>query len=144
MNNQHSVKAHWSFWVISVFALIWHVLGSVNFFMQMDSGVVASFPETHRAIIEGRPGWATGGFGLAVLGGAIGSLLLLLRKQTAINLFVVSFTSVIVTMIHTVRIAGQVRFSIPEIIVMMTLPAVATIFLIWYSKLAGQKNWLVR
>jgi len=78
------------------------------------------------------------------LGGAIGSLLLLLRKQTAINLFVVSFTSVIVTMIHTVRIAGQVRFSIPEIIVMMTLPAVATIFLIWYSKLAGQKNWLVR
>jgi hypothetical protein len=49
-------------------------------FMQMNAEAIAAMPETHRAIIEGRPAWATGGFAIAVFGGAIGCLLLLFRN----------------------------------------------------------------
>lgn len=64
----------WSFWTISALSLIWHLLGSMNFFSQMNADTLAGMPESLRAIIESRPPWATGAFGLAVFGGAIGSL----------------------------------------------------------------------
>ena len=59
---------HWSFWVIGAVALIWNVLGAVNLFVQMNADTLASFPESQRAIIEGRPVWATGGFAIGVFG----------------------------------------------------------------------------
>jgi len=143
MNNETVSKVHWSFWAIGAFALIWNVLGSVNYFMQMNADVVASLPETHRAIIEGRPAWATGGFAISVLGGALGGLLLLLRKSTAYYLFLASLIGAIVTMIHTTRIArSTVEFSPAEIFVMILLPLAVAAFLIWYSKQAQSKAWI--
>lgn len=56
--------------------------------------------ESYRAIIEGRPAWATGAFAIAVLGGALGCLLLLLRKSAAYYLFIASLLDAIVTMTH--------------------------------------------
>jgi hypothetical protein len=49
-------------------------------------------PETHRAIIDTRPAWATGEFAVAVFGGALGCLLLLLKKAGR-SLFVNRITS---------------------------------------------------
>ena len=79
MNDKTVSGVHWSFWIIGFVALIWNVMGSINYFIQMDADVVATFPETHRAIIEGRPVWATAGFAIAVFGGSLGCLLLLFR-----------------------------------------------------------------
>jgi len=143
MNDKTNSGVHWSFWVIGVLALIWNVMGGVNFFVQMNADIVASFPETHRAIIEGRPMWATGGFAITVFGGAIGCLLLLLRKSAAYYLFVVSLLGVIVTMIHTIAIASfTIKFSVTEILVMIVMPVVVAALLIWYSKQVERKGWI--
>ena len=143
MNDESVGRVHWSFWAIGAFALIWNVLGSVNYLSQMNTDLVASLPETHRAIIEGRPAWATGGFAIAVFGGALGGLLLLLRKSAAVFLFVASLLGTIVTMIHTVNIASStIDFSAVEILVMILLPLAVAAFLIWYSRYAQSKNWI--
>ena len=143
MDDENVGGIHWSFWAIAAFALIWNVMGGVNFFMQMNADMVASLPETHRAIIEGRPAWATGGFALSVFGGALGGLLLLLRKATAFYLFIASLLGTFVTMIHTVRIAiSTIDFSASEILVMILMPLVVAAFLIWYSSRALSKNWI--
>jgi len=143
MNDESVGRVHWSFWAIGAFALIWNVLGSVNYLSQMNTDLVASLPETHRAIIEGRPAWATGGFAIAVFGGALGGLLLLLRKSAAVFLFVASLLGTIVTMIHTVNIASStIAFSAVEILVMVLLPLAVAAFLIWYSRYAQSKNWI--
>jgi hypothetical protein len=143
MNDENVSKVHWSFWAIGALALIWNVLGSVNYFMQMNADVVTSLPETHRAIIEGRPAWATGGFAISVFCGALGGLLLLLRKSTAYYLFVTSLIGTIVTMIHTIRIArSAIEFSPAEIFVMILLPLAVAAFLIWYTKQAQSKAWI--
>ena len=55
MNDEIVASVHWSFWVIGAFALIWNVLGSMNYLGQLNADLVATLPETHRAIIEGRP-----------------------------------------------------------------------------------------
>jgi hypothetical protein len=98
---------------------------------------------SHRAIIEGRPVWATGGFAIAVFGGALGCLLLLLRKSAAYYLFIASLLGVIVTMTHTLGIASStIDFSPFEILMMILMPLVVAAFLIWYSKWTESKGWI--
>ena len=143
MNDESAGGIHWSFWVAGAFALIWNVLGSVNYLAQMNADMVATLPETHRAIIEGRPAWATGGFAIGVFGGAIGGLLLLLRKSAANYFFVVSLVGIVVTMIHTINIASfTIEFSASEIFVMILMPLLVAVFLIWYARRARNQGWI--
>ena len=140
MNDENVGDVHWSFWVIGAIALIWNVLGSINFFVQMNPGMVAVYRESERAIIEGRPAWATVGFAIAVFGGALGCILLLLKKSVAYYLFIASLLGVIVTMIHTLGIG--IDFSPFEILMMILMPLVVAAFLIWYTKQAENKGWI--
>lgn len=144
MDNDNNVGGvHWSFWVIGAVALIWNVTGVINFFVQMNADALASFPASHRAIIEGRPAWATGGFAIAVFGGALGCLLLLLRKPAAYHVFIASLLGVIVAHTHAFGIAGSAfDFSPFEILMMILMPLVVAAFLVWYAKWAGRKGWI--
>ncbi len=139
MNDETVGGVHWSFWAIGAVALIWNVMGVINFFVQMNADALAAFPESHRAIIEGRPAWATGGFAIAVFGGTLGCLLLLLRKSAAYYLFIASLLGVIVTMTHTISIASStIDFSPFDILMMILMPLVVAAFLIWYSNRCQQ------
>ncbi len=143
MSDKTVSGVHWSFWVIGAIALIWNGMGCINYFVQMNADMVASMPETHRAIIEGRPAWATGGFAIGVFGGALGCLLLLLRKSAAHCVFIASLLGVMVTMIHTLGIASStIDFSPFEIFMMILMPMVVAALLIWYAKQAKSKGWI--
>ncbi|GJL79768.1 MAG: hypothetical protein NPINA01_27570 [Nitrospinaceae bacterium] len=139
MNDQTVGGIHWSFWIISVVTLIFNVMGVTNYFVQMDPDALASFPEQYRPIIEGRPAWATAGFAIAVFGGALGCLLLLLRKSAAFYVLIPSLLGVIVSMMHIFGVAG---FSSFDIWVGVLMQLVVTGFLIWYSKQAENKGWI--
>jgi hypothetical protein len=111
--------------------------------MQMNADALSTFPESHRAIIESRPAWATGGFAIAVFGGVVGCLLLLLRKSAAYYVFIASFLGVMVTMTHALGMANTTfDFSPFEIVMMLLMPLGVAAFLIWYSKWAERKGWI--
>ena len=139
MNDETVARVHWSFWVIGAVALIWNLAGVVNFFAQMNPDVLAAYRESERAIVEGRPAWATGAFAIAAFGGALGCLLLLLRKSAAFYLFIVSLLGVIVTMIHTLGV--DIDFGPGEIVGIILMPLLVAAFLIWYAKRAKRKGW---
>ncbi len=61
MNDKTIGRVHWSFWLIDAVALIWNLMGVMNLFMQMNADALAAMPEAQRAIIEGRPAWASPG-----------------------------------------------------------------------------------
>ncbi len=140
MNENTVGGIHWSFWAIGAVALIWNVVGVINFFMQMNPDVLAAYREAERAIVEGRPAWATGAFAIAVFGGALGCLLLLLRKSAAYYLFIASLLGVIVTMIHT--LGAGIDFGVGEILGIILMPLVVAAFLMWYSKRSHSKGWI--
>ncbi|KPK49423.1 MAG: hypothetical protein AMS22_13705 [Thiotrichales bacterium SG8_50] len=140
MNEQTVGSVHWSFWVIGAVALIWNVMGVINFFVQMNPDVLAAYRESERAIVEGRPAWATGGFAIAVFGGALGCLLLLFRKSVAYYLFIASLFGVIVTMTHA--LGAGIDFGFGEILGIILTPLLVAAFLIWYSKQAESKGWI--
>ncbi len=137
-NNKSSI--HWSFGVICVVTLIWNVMGSINFSVQMNPEMLTEYRDTERLIIVGRPIWATVGFAVAVFGGAIGSLLLLLKKSVAYYLFIISLLGVIVTVAHALNVG--INFGPGEIIGIILMPMVVAVFLIWYSKLTESKGWI--
>ncbi len=143
MNDENRGGMHWSFWVIGVLTLLWNALGFVNFLVQMNPEAVATFPESHQAIINGRPVWATGGFGVGVFVGALGCALLLLRKAAANYLFIISLVGIVVTMLHTIRVGTSVvEFTVAEIVVMIILPVLVAAFLVWYGRWSEKRRWL--
>ena len=140
MNNKTDGDVHWSFWAVGVVALIWHLMGGMNFIGQLSPEMIASMPETHRAIIEGRPLWATAGFAISVFGGAIGCLLLLLRKSTAFHLFIASLLGTIVAIGHTLSL--YIDLSPFEFVMMIVMSPVVAAVLVGYSKSCENKGWL--
>ena len=137
MNDKTINTAHWSFWVISTFMLLWNVMGGINFFMQINPDTLANYPEAARSLAAGRPTWATGAFAIAVFGGALGCLLLLLKKSAAFYVFTASLLGVIVTNIHTLKVTSST-----EILVGSLMSLAVAGFLIWYSKLVERKGWI--
>ena len=143
MNDETVGGVHWGFWIVSAVALIWNVMGCINFFAQMNADVLATYSETARALVEGRPAWATGAFAISQFGGALGCLLLLLRKSAASYLFIVSLLGVIVTVIHTLSLASStIDLTTAEITGYILMPLVVAAFLVWYSKQAESMGWI--
>ena len=140
MNDKDAGGVHWSFWVISTLIFIWNVMGCINYFVQMNPEMVSSYRETEQAIISARPLWATVAFAVAVFGGALGCILLMLKKSISYYLFIASFLGVVVTMTHT--LSAGINFGIGEILGIILMPLVIAAFLIWYSKYTVNKGWV--
>lgn len=141
-NHMANGSVHWTFWIIGTVALIWNLMGCMNFIMQMNADALAGYSEAARTLVEGRPAWATVGFAVAVFGGAAGCLLLLLRKYASYYAFVASLLGVMVTLGHTIGMADS-TFEVPvEIWVGTLMSLVVAALLVWYSKRAQSKGWL--
>jgi len=138
MSEKTGVVVHWSFWVIGVVGLLFNLMGCFNYISQMNAENVASMPETYRAIVESRPAWGTGAFAVAVFGGAIGCLLLLLRKSVAIYVLALALAAAVVAQIPFL---GMAEFPAEAWIGWLSQLVVGA-FLIWYAKHAERKGWI--
>jgi hypothetical protein len=127
-------KPHFSFWIFAAVGLLWNLMGCLNYIMQANADVVAQMPELYQAIIAARPAWATAAFAIAVFGGAVGCILLLLRRRVASAAFVVSLIAIAGHSVFTLRVAG-----VTPSLVLVVLVGVA---LLWYSSIARRSGWL--
>lgn len=142
MNEETTGGIHWSFWIIGAGALIWNAMGIMNFIMQMNPDTLADYPEPARVLVAGRPIWATGGFAIAVFGGALGCVLLLLRNAAAFHMFVASLLGVVLATTHAFGLTGSTTVASPQIGVGTLMSLVVAALLIWYSKHAQGKGWI--
>lgn len=138
MNEKTVAAVHWSFWVIGVTGLIFNLMGCMNYVSQMNAENVASMPEVYRAIVESRPAWGTGAFAIAVFGGSLGCLLLLLRKSVAVYVFIVAFVSAVVAQFP---FFGTADFPTAAWIGWLSQLVIGG-FLIWYSKQCQSRGWI--
>ena len=127
-------KPHLSFWIVAIAGLIWNLMGSMNYIMQTNPETVAQMPDVYQVIINGRPSWATAGFAIAVFGGSVGCILLLLRKNVAVPVFMLSLAGIVLTVIHATMLVGMVPSSVLSVLVGGAL--------LWYATIARRKNWL--
>lgn len=129
-------RVHWSFWVIGATGLIFNLLGCMNFISQMNAETLASMPEAYQTIVEIRPAWGTAAFAVAVFGGALGCLLLLLRKPLAVHVFIASLAGAVAAQIPFL---GMADFPAEAWLGWLSQLAVGA-FLVWYSKRYLDRN----
>lgn len=144
MSEQSIDRLSRSFWIISIAALLWNALGVIAYVMQvtMSDEALAALPEPERMLRESIPAWATAAFATAVFSGAIGSLLLLLRKAVAVPVFILSLAAIVVQMFHNLFIADTVNVMGAPAVAFPVLVIVIAVFLVWYSQTAKKKGWL--
>lgn len=132
------------YWIVSVIALIWNLMGVINYLAQafMKDEMLASMTKEQRIFIENRPAWATGAFAVAVWAGLIGCLLLLIRKKQAFIVLVISFVGVVVQMIHSFFIANAMDVYGPGGLIMPIMILIIGIGLILLAKKGETVGWL--
>lgn len=142
--SENSNKPNALFWVIGVISLVWNIFGVLSYVGQayMTDDMKAAMTEAQLEVIENRPAWATAAFAIAVFGGALGSLVLLLRKKLAYYLFALSFIGVLVQMIYNVFIAKALDDYGPGGYAMTAMILIIAIYLIIYAKNCTRKGWL--
>ena len=132
------------FWIIGVIAIIWNLLGVSAYLMQayQTDSFKAMYTAEQLDIITNTPAWATAAFGIAVFGGALGSLLLLLKKRLSNIVLSLSFLVIIVQFIYNFFVANSFEVYGPGGLIMPILTIAFGLFLVIYSKNCIRKGWL--
>lgn len=132
-----------SFWVISYAALIWNLIGVATFIMtvMISDEALAAMSAAERAIYTEVPMLVTAAYGIAVLGGTLGCVLLLLRNSLALTTFIVSLIAICIQMGYSIlfspvlEVQGATALALPLLITLIAAD------LVWYSHRVGKKGW---
>ena len=133
--------APWYLWAVGVLALLWNGFGAVLWggTTFMPDTFLDGMPAPHREYVSGLPIWSTLTWGLGVLGGVAGSILLLLRNRLAVPAFALSlFGAVANTMVYVTDPPPDGFFNLP-----LTLFIIGfALFLFWFAHFMKRRGVL--
>ena len=92
-------RTPWHLWVMGIFALLWSAVGALDYVMTQtgNEAYLSEFTPEQVAFFTGFPAWVDATWAIAVWGGVLGALLLLLRRHHAVWVFLASFIAMAVT-----------------------------------------------
>jgi len=133
-----------TFWIVSVLALIWNVMGVVAYIMHvtMTPEALQALPAEEQVLYTDVPAWATAAFAIAVWGSTLGCILLLIRNKFAVPVLSIAFAGILVQMVHQLAISKSIEVYGPGGMIMPVLVILIGGFLIWYARKARAMGWL--
>ena len=95
-------------WIVGILALIWNLIGAMDYIMTelRNEAYMAQFTPEQLDFFYSFPAWLVAFWAVAVWGGVLGAVLLLMRKKLAVTVLVVSFLCMVVTTVHNYGFAG--------------------------------------
>jgi FtsH-binding integral membrane protein len=138
-----TIKPTSAFWIISVLALLWNIMGVAAYLGQayMTEEVLKLLPQGEQDYHNNVPAWVTAVFATAVFAGVFGCVGLLMRKKWAVILFLISIIAVIAQSTYNLFIQEFMEVPFQHMIWSLVVILIA-IFLVWFSRNAAKKNWL--
>jgi hypothetical protein len=145
MSESTQRKAPMWFTIVSAVLLVWNLLGVMAYIAQvtMTPEALAALPDGQRELYENVPSWATAAFAVAVNGGALGCLLLLLKKNLAGLFLQLSLLGVLVQMYHSFFMTKSFEVFGPGGMVMPVMVIVIAIYLVMFAAKAKAQKWTV-
>ena len=98
-------------WVIGIVTLLWNAMGAFDYLMTqtLNESYMSQFTPEQLEFFTGFPSWVVALWAIAVWGGVLGSILLLLRKSLAVTVFTVSFVSMLITAIQNYAFSNAIE-----------------------------------
>jgi len=133
-------------WVIGIVALLWNAIGAFDYLMTQtrNAAYMGAFPPEQLAFFYGLPMWVTAAWALAVWGGVLGSVLLLLRRRLAVPVFLVSLVGMAVTTFHNYVLSNALEIfpdTFSKVFTVVITPI--TVGLSFYARAMRERGVLV-
>ncbi|KPH65283.1 hypothetical protein AMS58_20695 [Pseudoalteromonas porphyrae] len=125
-------------------ALAWNLLGVIAFIMQlfMTPDMISKLPIEQQAAYSNIPLWSTIAFAVAVFGGALGCILLLLRKAIARDVFALSLIAIFIQQFYNFIVINSIELLGASAVFMPLFVIVIAITLLLLSHTGKQQAWL--
>ncbi len=143
MSEEPITKVPKWFMIVAAVLLVWNLLGVMAYIVQvmMSPEALAALPQEQRQLYENTPAWATAAFAVAVNFGALGCVLLLLRKNLAGLFLQLSLAGVLVQMFHSFFMSKSFEVFGPGGLVMPVMVIVIAIYLVVLAAKAKMRRW---
>ena len=98
-NETEVERTPWHLWVIGVVALLWSAMGALDYVMTQtrNEEYMSNFTPEQLSFFLGFPAWVDAAWAIAVWGGVLGALLLLIRRRYAVWVFLASLIAMVIT-----------------------------------------------
>jgi len=132
-------------WVIGILALLWNSMGAYDYLMTQtqNEGYMSNFTPEQLEFFYGFPTWLVAFWALAVWGGVLAAVLLLLRKKLAVAVFLGSFLCMTVTAIRNYGFADGMEAMGGGVSLFMAVLIFIFALLLWvYARAMANKGVL--
>ncbi len=140
-----TTKPNTAFWIIAVLALLWNLIGVYLWLYEyflMTEEIRATLPPEQVEIMASAPSWSMYVYGLAVFSGLLASVLLLMRKNMAVGVFLLSLIAVLILQLYWMFGMDIIDKMGPQSLIMPLIVIALAIFEYFYSKGAARNGWL--
>jgi hypothetical protein len=134
----------WHLWVIGVLALLWNGMGAFDYVMTetQNEGYMSRFTPEQLDFFYGFPAWIVALWAIAVWGGVVAALLLLLRKRFAVETFLVALVAMVITTIRNYVFADGLAVTGGFALVFSIIIFVFSVLLYLYARAMRKKGVL--
>lgn len=138
------MKAPTWFKVVAVVALLWNLLGCFAFAsdLKLSPDDVAKLSAAQQTLYAARAGWAVAATAIAVLGGALGCIGLLMRRKWALPVLVLSLIGIVVQDFGLFVLVDGATLAGPVAVVLQAIVLAVGIALVWLARKGIARGWL--
>lgn len=141
-----AARTPWHLWVAGVIAILFNSIGVFDFVMSRLQGAkyLSSAGMTPQQIAHymDMPGWMTLVWAVGVFSAFIASILLLMRRRLAFEVFLLSLTAFLVSLLYTYVLTNGGDVMGPSMAVTSAVIAGLLALLSWYSFAMGRRGVL--
>lgn len=137
-------KPNTLFWVIAILALLWNIMGIFQFIMPLVNPefMLEGYSNAAKELFNNLPSWYWIFFGVATITGLIACVTQLLRKRSAILLFLISMVAVFIVEGYWILGTDAVEIMGQEAVIMPLIVVVLSIVFYFLSKMFLSKGYL--
>lgn len=106
--NASRTHTPWHLWLVGVLGMFWNVVGAWDYLatQTQNESYMSRFTPEQLEFFYGFPSWVVALWAIAVWGGVLGAVLLVLRRRLAAPVLLVSFLSMMATAAHNFVLAN--------------------------------------
>lgn len=132
------------FWILSAVALIWNLMGVFAYLADANISIedLEQMSQAKRLLYESQPVWVTGAYAIAVWGGTLGCILLLLRTKWARPILYLSLLGIIAQLSYSIFLSNSLEVYGPVGIIMPVMVLSIGIALVFFANKAISKSWI--